>query len=94
MDKLLALVTALLAAIERYLPTVAAYFAGKGVVKGEQQKEALRQAKAEQAFTQSIDALHAALDDDGLHDLATARAERLRLRLKARAVDSSGGKDD
>jgi hypothetical protein len=92
MDKLLAFVTALLAAFERHFPAVAAYFAGKGVVKGEQQKEALRQAKAEQAFTQSIDALHAALDDDGLRDLATARAKRLR--LKARAADPSGGKDD
>lgn len=94
MDKLLALVTALLAALERYLPTVAAYFAGKGVVKNENQKEALQQAKADLEFTQRVDVVHSGLDDDGLHDLVSARAERIRLRLKARAADPSGGKDD
>ena len=94
MDKLLALVTALLAAIERYLPTVAAYFAGKGIVKGEQQKEALQQAKADLEHAQTIDAVHASLDDDGLQSKASATIERIKLRLKARAANASGGQDD
>lgn len=94
MDKLLAFVTALLAALERYLPTIAAYFAGKGVAHGQKQKEALQQTKADLAHVQAIDAVHASLDDAGLQSKASATMERIKLRLKARSANASGGQDD
>lgn len=88
------MLAALLALAERYLPTVAAYFIGKGVAQNAQQKEALQQAQANIKQAEVVDGLHASLDDDGVRKLALDRAERLRLRLKARATDSSGGYDD
>jgi hypothetical protein len=94
MEKVAALLTALLALAERYFPTVAAYFIGKGIVKNEAQKEALQQTQANIKQAEIVDGLHASLDDDGVRKLALDRAEKLRLRLKARAANASGGRDD
>jgi hypothetical protein len=94
MEKVAALLTAILALAERYLPTLAVYFIGKGVAENEKQKETLQQAQENIRQAEVVNGLHASLDDDGVRKLALDRAERLRLRLKARAANAEGGADD
>lgn len=92
MERVLAALVALLEALKPLFSTLGAFLAGKGVAEYRAMEMQLEREKQHREFTSEIDALHSALDDDGVRELAIERIKWMR--LKARAADRGGGNDD
>lgn len=93
-ERLLAALVALLEALKPLFSTLGAFLAGKGVAEYRAMETALEQERKARELEQDLLAFHDGLSDGELRDITAKRIAAIRLRLKARAADRSGGHDD
>ena len=92
LERLLAAFVALLAALERVAPVIAAFMAGKGAAEFKAMEEQLEKERQLSDLERDLTAFHDSLSDGELRNITAQRIKRLR--YKARTAHGIGGHDD